>query len=111
MITLEEMVERMKVEIVADVMAGIVPADIVSFSELHNYVDPNGYGGAEELFGEVVTESASDQEHQAKLDIVSAIMTPAIQATDSWIRAGGIETILTSSPGHGNPRVPSQGTN
>jgi hypothetical protein len=93
MITSEEMIERMKVEIVADVAAGIVPAGIANFAELHNYVDPNSYGGAEELFGHVVTESASDDEHQAKLDIVNAIMTPAIEATDSWIKAGGVASM------------------
>jgi hypothetical protein len=33
-------------EIQADVKAGIVPATAESFSELHDYVDANGYGGA-----------------------------------------------------------------
>jgi hypothetical protein len=95
MITSRELAERMKADIVADVKAGIVPATVASFSELHNYVDANCYGGAEELFGEVVTESATDQEHQAKVDIVNGIMAPAIEATDAWIKAGGIETVLT----------------
>ena len=34
-----------KVEIMADIAVGIVPAMIHSFSELHNYVDANCYGG------------------------------------------------------------------
>lgn len=39
-------VERAKSEIVYDVAAGIVPRSVSSFSELHDYVDANEYGGA-----------------------------------------------------------------
>ncbi|HEX4053851.1 MAG TPA: hypothetical protein VHX86_06270 [Tepidisphaeraceae bacterium] len=95
MITSDQIVERMKAEIVGDVKEGIVPANVASFLDLHNFVDANCYGGAEEIFGEFVTESATDHEHQAKLDIVNSLITPAIEATDAWIKAGGIETALT----------------
>ena len=43
--TLEATVLRMKTEIQADQAAGIVPQQVKSFSELHNYVDANEYGG------------------------------------------------------------------
>lgn len=38
--------ERAKREILADMVAGTVPKTCASFSELHDYVDANGYGGA-----------------------------------------------------------------
>jgi hypothetical protein len=38
--------EHAKREVLADVAAGTVPATAASFSELHDYVDANGYGGA-----------------------------------------------------------------
>src|ERR1700733_13873891 len=95
MITSEEMTERMKAEIIADVKEGVVPVTVANFAELHDYVDANCYGDSEELFGEIVTESTTDDEHQAKLDAFSAITNPAIESVDAWIKAGGIETALT----------------
>jgi hypothetical protein len=38
--------ERMKSEVLRDIERGIVPADVNSFSTLHDYVDANEYGGA-----------------------------------------------------------------
>lgn len=43
--SLDETIARMKSEILADVKAGLVPADCKSFSALHDYVDANKYGG------------------------------------------------------------------
>jgi hypothetical protein len=104
MITVAELVERMKADIVADVKAGIVPRSVASFSDLHDFVDANCYGQADELFGEIVTESATDQEHQAKLDIVNSVTTPAIEIVDAWIKAGGIDTALTLARIGANPK-------
>lgn len=42
----EETVRRAKLEILRDIREGIVPKDIASFSDLHNYVDANYYGAA-----------------------------------------------------------------
>jgi hypothetical protein len=42
---LQATVARMKAEILADIAAGTVPATVASFSELHDYVDANTYGG------------------------------------------------------------------
>lgn len=94
MITAQEIIERMKAEIIEDVKSGTVPADIPDFSELHKHVDPNCYGGVDEVFAEVVTASKTDEEHQAKLDIVNAVMQPTVEAIDAWIKAGGIALAL-----------------
>lgn len=37
--------QRMKAEIIADMKAGRVPNTVAFFSELHDYVDANEYGG------------------------------------------------------------------
>lgn len=38
--------ERSCAEIIADVQIGVVPRSVRTFSELHNHVDANEYGGA-----------------------------------------------------------------
>jgi len=42
---IEYAIERSKTEIDADVRSGLIPVDVASFSELHDYVDANEYGG------------------------------------------------------------------
>jgi hypothetical protein len=44
---------RMCREILADIRNGIVPETVRSFSELHNYVDANAYGGFFDWQGEL----------------------------------------------------------
>lgn len=43
--TVQETVEQMKGEILVDMNLKLVPKTVGSFSELHNYVDANEYGG------------------------------------------------------------------
>jgi len=45
-VTLKDVVARAQREIIDHVGAGVVPATVASFGELHDYVDANGYGGA-----------------------------------------------------------------
>ena len=77
---LHAVVERAKGEILAHVAAGIVPRTCASFSELHDYVDANGYGGAfERPFNNNETNFWN-----------------AVQDTvDRWIKAGGLQGTLT----------------
>lgn len=76
------LVERMKKETLADIASGRVPATVASFSELHDYVDANEYGGfCEDAF----QYDASDD---AKVDLVNKCQS----AVDRWIKkrsAGG----------------------
>ncbi len=68
-----ERLERAKQEVVADVAAGIVSVTLASFSELHDFVDANGYGGAFE-------DHAPDTENE---------LWDALQcAVDGWIKSG-----------------------
>lgn len=43
--TVEQHIEQAKTEILADIASGSVPKSVSSFSELHDYVDANEYGG------------------------------------------------------------------
>ena len=45
MFIIEYAIERSKAEILEDIKQGIVPHTVADFSELHDYVDANEYGG------------------------------------------------------------------
>ncbi|WP_343466294.1 hypothetical protein AAI421_17995 [Rhodococcus aetherivorans] len=68
-------VAEIKREILADIAEGTVPADVASFSELHDYVDANGY--ADELV-------SKREESETWVDFVNAIT----DEIDAWIRSG-----------------------
>ena len=75
---LRRVVERAKAEILADVAAGTVPSTCASFSELHDYTDANGYGGA--------FERPFDNE---ETDFWNAVQ----DAVDAWIKQGGLKRL------------------
>ena len=77
---LHRVVERAKTEILADVASGTVPSTCASFSELHDYTDANGYGGA--------FERPFDNN---ETDFWNAVQT----AVDGWIKQGGLKERLT----------------
>jgi hypothetical protein len=77
---LRQVVERAKAEILADVASGTVPSTCASFSELHDYTDANGYGGA--------FERPFDND---ETDFWNAVQ----DAVDRWIKQGGLQDRLT----------------
>ena len=79
---LHRVVERAKAEILADVAAGTVPNTCASFSELHDYTDANGYGGA---FDRPFDNNETD--------FWNAVQT----AVDGWIKQGGLKASLTDA--------------
>lgn len=81
-------IERCKAEILADVQRGTVPATCASFSELHDYVDANGYGGA---FEEGVWPILADDDSNIEECHAATEFWNAVQDTvDLWIKAGGL---------------------
>lgn len=69
---LDDLVARVKREITEDIESGTVPADVTSFSALHDFVDANGYGGL-----------LDDNSH------VSTSLQIAMQEkVDAWLSAG-----------------------
>lgn len=86
MTKIEETVERMKAEILADVLAGRVPDNVESFGELHDYVDANCYGGFCEDDYELERDANGDIT-QAQVDFFNACQG----AIDEWIRTKAME--------------------
>lgn len=81
-------VERCKREILEDVSAGLVPATVASFSELHDYCDANHYGGAFEVDPECKPEITDElRSHQAFVDFWTRVQSEV----DAWLKAGGVD--------------------
>lgn len=77
--TLAERVAEAKREILVDVASGRVPRDTKDFSELHDYVDANEYGGW-------FREDDKAWRYRNAADI--AMANDVSQVIDDWIRAG-----------------------
>lgn len=70
-------VKRAKKEIARDIRVGLLPADVSSFSELHDYVDANYYGGAFE-----------DATLDLSQDIEMAFWGAVQECLDRWLARG-----------------------
>lgn len=89
--------ERMKTEIVEDVESGIVPESVSSFSELHDYVDANLYGGTEALLEELEARFPStDEGHRSALDALCQLANPAMDIVNSWLKTGGLGAAIAA---------------
>lgn len=73
----EQLVARMKREILEDMQAGIVPVTVDSFSKLHDYVDANMYGGIDAL------------DIDWNSDEGCALLNRAQNAVGQWLKNGG----------------------
>jgi hypothetical protein len=98
-------IARMKSEILAHIASGRVPATVASFSELHDYVDANCYGGfcddeQSSRILELQDERDSLTEEQERnwskageLDELQEEFTHFVNQTqnaiDAWLKAGG----------------------
>lgn len=79
---LQATIQRMKSEILADIAAGLVPASVASFSELHDYVDANEYGGF--CDDEAMTTILELQNERDSLDE---------EALRNWPKAGELDEL------------------
>ena len=83
MLIIEYAIGRSKMEILNDIKHGPVPVTVASFSELHDYVDANEYGGF------------CSEDHNAywwpqgglRLGEACAVQ----DAIDTWIKSDGIK--------------------
>jgi hypothetical protein len=76
---LARVIDRAKREIMTDVYSRLVPETVESFSQLHDHVDANGYGGA--FWGIHDVEDT---------DFWNAVQ----DAVDEWIKTGGLRIAL-----------------
>ncbi len=85
--TSHKLAERMKAEIIRDVVNGVVPFSVQSFAHLHDYVDANCYGGAEALLEEFYSQFPDTEAgHSKALDLMTDLMNAAINIVDEWIK-------------------------
>lgn len=81
-------IASMKLGIINDINAGIIPPTVKSFSELHNYVDANEYGGfCIDTFADELIElfGGRDEDEGLMYDYV-AFMNEAQNIIDAWIK-------------------------
>jgi len=92
-------VASMKLGIINDINVGILPPTIKSFSDLHNYVDANEYGGfCIEAFSEELIELFGGRdENEGHPDAYLAFMDEAQNIIDAWIKAS-VKTLPPQEP-------------
>ena len=78
--SVRDMIRRGKLEIKGDIDAGIVPATVDSFSQLHDYVDANEYAGlCDDNFMNPASQEGADIANEVQWQI------------DEWLRTGATE--------------------
>src|SRR4051812_48644930 len=79
-------IARAKREVLEDIAAGHVPGTVTRFSQLHDYVDANEYGGLTE--GPFYDEARLD-DPAIDSGVVDHSATNKVQdAVDAWLKAG-----------------------
>lgn len=88
----QAVIDRMKREVRQSIRIGQVPATVASFSELHDYVDANEYGGACEEDAEFayggLDDDANDNDREKYVEAMCAFWNRCQGAIDDWIKAG-----------------------
>ena len=81
-------IASMKLGIINDINAGIIPPIVKSFSDLHSYVDANEYGGfCIDTFAEQLIELFGGRDEDEGLpDDYVAFMNEAQNIIDAWIK-------------------------
>lgn len=94
MITLSEIIARMKREIRTDVRCGRIPDNVKSFAELHDYVDANSYGGLcdDATFGQLSAQFGRGRDDDMPSGM-SDFITAAQNSVNDWLATGNLSTI------------------
>ena len=88
--TVEQTVAAIKREILADIGTAVsssgqvMPATVSTFSELHDYVDANTYGGMCDTLADLMDSFQSDEANEAWM----VHCNKATDIVDAWLRAG-----------------------
>lgn len=88
--TTAELVVAMKVEVNSMIESGLVPSDVKSFADLHDYCDANCLANLcnDAVFDALVKQHGGRDVHegmpQGMLDVINAAQTEV----DAWIRSG-----------------------
>lgn len=112
-------VERMKREIITDIENGVFSKDVASFSDMHDFVDANEYGGfcetevirkIEQRYAMHVNphslncmksdKNTITQWNESRKDTIDHwnsmihYINAAQNTVDQWIRAGGLKDVI-----------------
>jgi hypothetical protein len=91
-VTLEKTIERMKREIVEDVLTGHVPLNCATFGELHGYRDANEFGGFCEdgLADSMIRYFGGRDTEDGMPDGMLSYINQAQEAVNDWLAEGGL---------------------
>lgn len=98
--TLEQVVERMKLEILCYVAAGVIPAHAKSFGELHDYIDANCLGGfCHDDFADALIEhfGGRDKGTEAMPDGMMDFLNSAQNTINTWLADAGLLRAMNAS--------------
>ena len=81
-------IASMKLGIINDINAGIIPPTVKSFSELHNYVDANEYGGfcIDTFADELIELFGGRDENERPPEAFNLFIHEAQNIIDAWIK-------------------------
>ena len=94
---LTDTIARAKREVLSDIADGTVPATVTSFSELHDYVDANGYGGGFEedhpagWVPAPENDSLTWETDEAESQKITAFWNDVQNAVDAWLKRGRMD--------------------
>lgn len=90
--------KRMKCEVVADVLSNLVPAKVGSFSELHNFVDANCYGGfCDDKFANGLVEYFGGLDDGGWPQPMIDFINEAQGEIDAWIKRGELKATVVAA--------------
>jgi hypothetical protein len=92
-------IASMKLGIINDINAKILPPNVTDFSDLHNYVDANGYGGfcIEEFAEPLIQLFGGRDEDEGMPQAMLDFMNEAQGIIDAWIK-GANKVVKESGP-------------
>jgi hypothetical protein len=90
---------RMRRGIIEDVMEGLVPLDVANFSELHDYVDANCYGGFcdDGDCDDLIKQFGGRGVNEGMPDSFIEFMSDCQNDVGEWIKAGHLLRIEDQS--------------
>jgi hypothetical protein len=91
---LTDTIARAKREVMFDITNKTVPATVASFSELHDYVDANYYGGAfevSEAMHSVCNSDDADDTFGSGCDRCCGFWNDVQNAVDAWLKRGRMD--------------------
>lgn len=88
--TSDELIAAMKAEVNSMIASGLVPPDVKTFGELHNYCDANCLAGLcdDVVFDALVKEHGGRDEHQGMPQGMLDVINTAQTGVNTWLQNG-----------------------